>query len=163
SYSFGLMEYVHPTRGWLGQEATEFARYKIATYNVRNDWAMPFADQQYQLSSGQYTWSIFFHLEDETAIWAVHLSILAAMFLFTVGLWTRVTGVLSWIGALQYVERAQVILFGMDTMIILGLFYLMIGPAGAALSLDHWLAQRRERVRRGDPTYRLPVPPSVLA
>jgi hypothetical protein len=163
SYSFGLMEYVHPTKGWLGREATEYSRYKIDTFNVRNDWNPPWQDPDYRLSSGQYTWSVFFHLEDDAAIWAVHLFILLVMFLFTLGLWTRVTGVLSWIGALQFVERAQVILFGMDTMIILGLFYLMIGPAGAALSLDHWLAQRRERLRRGDPTYRLPAQPSVLA
>jgi hypothetical protein len=75
------------------------------------------------------------------------------MALFTVGLWTRITSVLTWMGALCYVHRTPYVLFGMDTMMNLCLVYLMVGPSGAALSLDRWLEKRRaqrelERLRK---------------
>jgi hypothetical protein len=42
-----------------------------------------------------------------------------------------------------YVQRSPVTLFGQDAMMMLLLLYLMIGPSGAALSVDRWLARRR--------------------
>ena len=56
---------------------------------------------------------------------------------------------LTWVGSLMYIQRLPGMLFGMDTMTNLGLFYLMIAPCGAALSLDRWLKVRRERQRLG--------------
>jgi hypothetical protein len=161
SYSFGLMEFVHPEKAWVDRPAFEYLRNESPSYGVSNDWYPPTSADR--LAPGQFSWSIYFHLEDDTAIWAVHIFFILAMALFTLGLWTRLTSVLTWIGVLQYVERSQQTLFGMDSMIVLAAFYLMIGPAGAALSLDHWLARRRERLLRGDPNYRLPVEPSLLA
>ena len=61
----------------------------------------------------------------------IHVGILAVMLLFTVGLWTRVTSVLAWMGAMQYVQRLPTSMFGMDTMMIILLLYLMIGNSGA--------------------------------
>src|SRR5262249_12577984 len=75
---------------------------------------------------------------------------LAAMVLFTVGFCTRVTSVLAWAGAMCYVQRSPMTLFGQDTMMVILLTYLMIGPSGAALSVDRWLERRRAR-RRGEP------------
>src|SRR5262249_58223947 len=66
------------------------------------------------------------------------------MLLFTLGLWTRVTSVLAWAGSTCYVHRCSTQLFGMDTMSTILLLYLMIGPSGAALSLDAWLRKRRD-------------------
>ena len=56
--------------------------------------------------------------------------------MLTVGLWTRVTSVLAWAASLNYIHRGQLILFGQDTMQTILITYLMIGPSGAALSLD---------------------------
>jgi hypothetical protein len=76
------------------------------------------------------------------------------MLLFTLGLWTPVTGVITWLGALSYVSRAQTSLFGMDTMMIIALLYLAIGylfikPSANAFSLDRllwrWRMQREGR------------------
>jgi len=84
--------------------------------------------------------------------------------LFTLGLWTRVTSVLTWLGSLMYIQRFQnSMLFGMDTMTNLGLFYLMIAPCGAALSLDRWLKVRRERQRLGSKYVPQPPEPMVSA
>ncbi len=43
------------------------------------------------------------------------------------------------------------------------LFYLMIAPSGAALSLDRWLEVRRERKRLGKPNANVPLQPLVTA
>ena len=60
----------------------------------------------------------------------------------------------------MYIQRLPSLLFGMDTMMNLALLYLMISPCGAALSVDRWLKERRERIRLG-PAY-LPRPPEPL-
>src|SRR5262249_18410066 len=61
---------------------------------------------------------------------------------FTIGFCTRVTSVLTWMGALNYIHRMPATLFGEDAMMIILLTYLMIGPSGAALSVDRWLQRR---------------------
>src|SRR5262249_41747962 len=63
---------------------------------------------------------------------------------------TRVTAVLTFLGTLSYINRNSGVLFGMDTMQTILLFYLMVGPSGAALSVDrlvgrHPGAPARER------------------
>lgn len=109
---------------------------------------------------GNYYWSVWFHVSDPRLMQAVHAGILAVMVLFTLGLWTRITSVLTWAAALSYIHRSPMTLFGMDTIMIVLLLYLAIGPSGAALSLDRlWL--RLRAARRGEP---LPPPdPSVSA
>src|SRR5262249_21739763 len=102
--------------------------------------------------------------EDPKWVWTIHLTILVFMLLFTAGLWTRVTSVVTWIGALMYIQRLQSsMLFGLDTMTNLGLFYLMIAPCGAALSVDCWLKVRRERQCRGGSSVPQPPEPMVSA
>jgi hypothetical protein len=65
------------------------------------------------------------------------------MALFTVGFFTRVTSVLTWIAVVGYVHRTNQILFGMDTMMNILLVYLVIGNSGAALSVDRLIARYR--------------------
>ena len=92
---------------------------------------------------GTSTFSIWYHLTNIKAIWAVHIIVLVIFVLFTLGIFTRVTSVLAWLAALQYIHRTQQVLFGMDTMMNILLFYLMIGPSGAALSVDRLIARYR--------------------
>lgn len=174
-YTFDLMDFVHPERAWIDAPMYRSMREDGKLFAPSDEWNSPrigpdgrpapgdpyFA--KYRLAFGQYLWSIYFHIHDGTWIWVIHFAFLGILILFTLGLWTRVTTVLAWIITLQYIHRSPTTLFGMDTMTTLGLFYLMIGPGGACYSLDHWLAQRRERIRRNDPTYQLAVPTSLLA
>ena len=92
---------------------------------------------------GTAVFSVWYHLTDPTTIYAVHAAYLVVCLLFTVGLWTRVTSVLAWAGSLNYIHRGQLILFGQDTMQTILLTYLMIGPSGAALSVDALRARYR--------------------
>jgi hypothetical protein len=96
-------------------------------------------------------------------MWVVHGSILTIMFLFTIGFCTRVTSVLTWLGMLCYIQRAPTSLFGMDTIMIVVVLYLMIGPSGAALSVDRLIA-RNWALRHNLPVPEfLRPPPSVSA
>lgn len=93
--------------------------------------------------TGHNLFSVWFHVTDPTQMALVHAAALFAIFLFTVGLFTRVTSVLTWIVAVCYIHRSQQVLFGMDTMMNILLFYLMVGNSGAALSVDRLVARYR--------------------
>ncbi|MBM3981694.1 MAG: hypothetical protein FJ304_15745 [Planctomycetes bacterium] len=93
--------------------------------------------------NGHVIFSVWFHVTDPTQMALIHAAILVAMLLFTVGLFTRVTSVLVWVAVVGYIHRTQQILFGMDTMMNILLFYLMIGNSGAALSVDRLVARYR--------------------
>jgi hypothetical protein len=100
-------------------------------------------DEEATYAKGRYLFSVWFHATNPTTMWIIHFAFLGVFVLFTIGLWTRVTSVLSWLAALCYIHRSQQVLFGMDTIMNVLLFYLMIGPSGAALSVD----RLRERYR----------------
>jgi Vitamin K-dependent gamma-carboxylase len=82
---------------------------------------------------------------------------------FTVGFCTRVTSVLAWLAAISYIQRSPTSIFGMDTMMNILLIYLMIGPSGAALSVDRllsrlWVTYRARRDHLPVPAWTPPVP-----
>lgn len=91
----------------------------------------------------QFAWSYFWWIESSAALWAAHLAALLVFALLTVGLFSRVASVLAFVGAVSYVHRAPGALFGLDQINIMLAAYLMVGPSGAAYSLDRWLARRR--------------------
>ena len=112
----------------------------------REEWDI---DPNYDvLRAGAWKWSLWYHVTDPPWLYFWHGVVLLSMVCLTVGLWTRVAAVLTWIGMLSYVHRAPTTLFGMDTIMNVVVLYLMIGPSGSVLSLDRWLARWRAR-RRG--------------
>jgi hypothetical protein len=82
------------------------------------------------------------------------LALLAALCL-TVGLFTRVSAVATFVALVSIHHRNPLLLNGADTFMRQAAFCVMFMPAGRALSLDRLLAARRHR-RSGDPE---PVPP----
>ncbi len=92
---------------------------------------------------GSATFSIWFHITDPTEMAIAHAVVLLILALFTLGLFTRVTSVLTWLACVSYIHRSQQVLFGMDTMMNLLLIYLMIGNSGGAFSLDRLIARYR--------------------
>jgi hypothetical protein len=105
-------------------------------------WSSP-PDDQDMLYHGHDWYSPFFHVTNPTAIAIVHGVHIAIILLFTFGVFTRVTSVLTWVSILAYVQRNPLSLFGQDTMMNLCVFYLMFAPCGAMWSVDAWLARRR--------------------
>jgi hypothetical protein len=90
---------------------------------------------------GRTVYSPFYHVTDRMGINVLHGVHLAVILLFTLGVCTRVTSVLTWLAGLAYIHRNPVALFGQDTMMNLCLFYLMFAPCGATWSID-WLVNR---------------------
>ncbi len=152
-YAIGLTGYVGPD-AWVSQDVMTYLRkdlpYMVPSWNWDN--------QTIKVGDGQCLFSAYFHVTDPFWIWAVHGCVMLVTLLFTLGLASRLTSVLTWIGHAMYLHRAQTTVFGMDTMTNLGLLYLMIAPSGAVLSLDRWLEVRRGR-RRFGPAW---TPPPVL-
>jgi Vitamin K-dependent gamma-carboxylase len=112
------------------QEAKAYDEYR-ARWNV---------DPRSILTKGQPVWSVWFHVTDPFWMNVVQGSFLLCSFLFLIGCATRVTSVLTWFAVLSFVHRDPTSLFGADTMMVVLLMYLMIGPSGAALSIDRLLA-----------------------
>jgi hypothetical protein len=93
--------------------------------------------------AGSPIFSIWFHITEPAEMLAVHVGILVVMLMFTAGLFTRVTSVLTWLAAASYLHRDPQVLFGQDTMMNILLIYLMVANCGAALSLDRVIARYR--------------------
>jgi hypothetical protein len=158
-YSFDLLSYVSPREAWLDEKVTTPLRTYWQTQTFPDNWTGP----PIVVRQGQESWSVFFHLYEPHWIWTAHILILIATLLFTVGFATRITSVITFLGAVSYIWRAQTSLFGLDAMMIVLLFYLMIAPSGAALSIDRWLQVRRERKRLRDPNAVVPLRPLASA
>ncbi len=132
------------------EEAKQLIEYKKkwlpsfgANYDPRQLWAR-----------GTYSWSVWFHVTDPTWIAVIHIGILVCMLLFALGLWTPVTGLVTWLGMLSYVNRASTTFFGMDTIMNVLVLYLMLAnlfarPGTAALSLDRLLWRWRKARQAG--------------
>jgi hypothetical protein len=94
-------------------------------------------------TNARYAVSYLWYVDSPVMLRALHYAGLAVLAMFTLGLFTRVTGVLSFIVALSYVNRVPGTLFGLDQINLLLVTYLMLAPCGAAYSLDRRLAARR--------------------
>jgi hypothetical protein len=108
------------------------------------------------LPTNQYAFSIWW-LIPPGWLWAAYAAFMLVLAFFTVGLWTRVTSLLSFLVLISFVNRVPEALFGLDKINSVLTFYLTVGPSGSAVSLDQWLARQR---RRGQP---LAPEPSVAA
>ena len=101
-----------------------------------------------------YAWSHFTLLarfDSVALLWAAHIGALAVFAMFTVGLFTRITAVLSCLLAISYVHRALGTTFGLDQINTLLVMYLMLAPCGACYSVDRWLKQRKANDKLPDP------------
>lgn len=140
TYSWELLSFVGP-EAWVDKELSDHIQREIPVYSLPWDWS----DQTTLVGQGNYYWSIFHHVTNPAWIVAIHVVFVLAPLLFGLGLFTRCTGILTWIAAMSYVQRATNTVFGLDTMMMIVLAYINIGPSGATLSLDRWLQVRRAR------------------
>jgi len=119
SYSFDLLTFFGPS-GILPVDLVQ---------DLRDPNEMRFSYLNYFVQPGE--------------LYAVHAIGLAVVALFTVGLWTRVTSVLAWLVVLSYIQRAPVLTAQVEQVLVFVMFYLCLGPAGKAFSVDACLAQRK--------------------
>jgi hypothetical protein len=122
-----------------------------------NSWSSSHAVAAAMPAASRYTWSYFWLIKSPALLWLAHLAAIAVFAMLTVGLFSRVVSVLAYLAAVSYVNRATGSLFGLDQINCLLAMYLMIGPSGAAYSLD------RLRVPRGPDGLRPRAEPSTSA
>ena len=83
-------------------------------------------------------------------IWLAYALSMTVLFWFTIGLWTRISSILSVVVVISFAHRVPEALFGLDKVVAMLTLYLAIGPSGRALSVDSWLARRRAKGSRHD-------------
>lgn len=105
------------------------------------------SDPRRVYARGVTAWSVWLHVTDPTAMAILHGAGVVLAVLFTVGFCTRITAALTWFTVLCYVHRNTQVQFGMDAMMVILMTYLVIGPSGAALSLDRRIARWWSRAK----------------
>jgi uncharacterized protein (TIGR03000 family) len=126
--------------GWMGETATR------------------------SLQSGQFIFSYLWYLPPDWLSLA-HRAALIVLVMFTVGLFTRVTSVLSFIILINYAHRAPAALFGLDQINAMLTMYLAVGPSGAAFSIDRLFVRYRQaqQLMKAEPIVRFFDPPLSVA
>lgn len=102
----------------------------------------------FEIYGNSFAWSHFNLIDSPLMIWCVHLLTLLVLFAFTIGLFTRVTSILSFLIAVSYAHRVPGALFGLDQINTMLAMYLMVGPSGDACAVDCWLRRARGRGSR---------------
>jgi len=92
-----------------------------------------------------FRWSYLFHLESSRLLWVAHALGCIVALAFTLGLFTRISAVLTLAVVLSYVHRAPMIAGPLEPILTMLLFYLCFAPCGYQWSLDQIL----KRVRTG--------------
>lgn len=99
-------------------------------------------------------------IQEPMQLTLLHGAAVVVVLLFTIGLASRVTSVLSWLIAISYFTRAPLTTGELEPMLAMLLFYLMFAPSGAAFSVDAWL-RRKQHLATHNREYKLP--PSFAA
>lgn len=95
------------------------------------------------MQRGGWQWSYLWWCESPAVLWSTHFIALGICLMFTLGLWTRVTSVLTCFITLSYAHRTPDALYGLDQINGFLSLYLALGPSGAAYSVDRWLLARK--------------------
>ncbi len=82
-------------------------------------------------------------VDGAATLWIIHLIGMAILAAFTVGAYTRVTSILSFVVILSYINRAPILTGQFEPVLTAMLFYLCIAPAGYCLSIDQRLREKR--------------------
>ncbi len=82
------------------------------------------------------------YVSTPTAIWAAYFIGLAVLVCFTVGFYSRISAILSYIVIISFAHRAPMMIGAFEQTLPLLLLGFCIGPCGACFSVDRWLSGR---------------------
>src|SRR6185369_10852111 len=85
-------------------------------------------------------------------LWTLHALGFLVLLAMTVGLFTRLSSVLSLVVVLSYVHRAPMISGPLEPVLTMLILYLCLGPAGRFYSLDRWFGLVKPVAAAGAPT-----------
>jgi hypothetical protein len=118
------------------------------------------ADFAHQAHESAFAWSYLYWISSPASLWSVHVAALVVLAMLMAGLFTRVTSILAFLITISYIHRAPFALFGLDNINAMLAMYLMIGPSGAAYSLDRLLGIGTGSGDRGTRSKDAPLPAS---
>jgi hypothetical protein len=87
-------------------------------------------------------WGVLAVVHSDLAVQLLFLVLLIACIALTIGYQTRLAALLVFIGIMSFERRDPYVFNSGDGLLRLIAVYLMLAPAGAALSLDRWLSHR---------------------
>jgi hypothetical protein len=117
-------------------------------------WLRP--DQVWRMNDQPWQWSLYFVASSPTMARVVAGISLVAAVLLTIGLATPLAAIVSFLGFVSAANRAPLNVFGLDDTLGMLLVPLVIGPAGARLSVDSLLLAPG-RGRGGEPSVRAAI------
>lgn len=117
---------------FFGSQAVIPREYRSLLGDGENGWGLP-----------NLLWSHFDWLPSDHWILPVHLVGLGIVGMFTLGIWSRLTGFLTTALVISYVNRTTGAQYGLDQINSFLVLYLALGPAGKFLAWDQWLRRRR--------------------
>ena len=100
-----------------------------------------------------YAWSHLGWFDSPTILMIVHVIGLIVIAMFTIGLWTRWTAMVTALLVISYANRATGALFGLDQINAFLCIYLAIGNSGGAWSIDQRIRSRRSLQGQGSDTW----------
>jgi Vitamin K-dependent gamma-carboxylase len=96
-------------------------------------------------SGANYTFSHLYYFDSPSLLWLLHAVAMLIFLAFTLGFYTRITSVLTWLLTVSYAHRLVGTQYGLDQVNSFLAMYLMLCRCGDVYSLDHWLATRSGR------------------
>ena len=105
-----------------------------------NGWQTP--ENVWRSNDQPWQWSWYFVAVSPSSVRVLCGITLIAALLLTLGLATRLAAIVSLVGLVSAVNRAPLNVFGFDDTLGLLMIPLVIGPAGAVLSLDQFIFAR---------------------
>jgi predicted DCC family thiol-disulfide oxidoreductase YuxK len=115
----------------------------LRDYFGSDGWADPHLVRSIQRP---LAWSFWFMVGDDW-LWPIWCLCLAVLALYTLGVASRLTAVMSWVIVVSTARRVPIALFGFDQLLSALTFYLAVcGASGQAVSLDRfWRRWRQAR------------------
>lgn len=101
-------------------------------------WQSP--ENVWRMNDQPWQWSWYFLAGSSGAVRLLTAITLAAAVMLTLGIATPLAAGISLVGFISAVNRSPLNVFGFDDVLGMLLVAVAVGPAGAALSIDRWLA-----------------------
>ena len=85
------------------------------------------------VTGSSFVWTYLWYVDAPTWLWVQHIAALVVMAMLVLGLFSRVTAVLTWFITVSYCHRLEGSLFGLDQVNAMVAIYLMVRACGDAL------------------------------
>ncbi|MCA9217765.1 MAG: HTTM domain-containing protein [Planctomycetales bacterium] len=106
------------------------------------------SDLSREIHSGGTASSFLWYVQSPPVMWIVHAVSLVVLFCLMIGFMSRIAAALALCITVSYSHRLIGAQFGLDQVNAMLAMYLIVGPCGAAYSVDNWLAKRKSGTNR---------------